>query len=79
LAEYELAEVCAGSRPGTPDNAPLLGPTADPRVVAATGHYRNGILLTPVTAGAIAELVATGTVPEAIVPFSPLRFGEVTR
>ena len=79
LAEYELAEACAGSRPGTPDNAPLLGRTADPRVIAATGHYRNGVLLTPVTAGAIAELVATGAVPEAIVPFSPLRFGEVPR
>jgi glycine oxidase len=79
LAEYELAEACAGSRPGTPDNAPLLGRTADPRVVAATGHHRNGILLTPVTADAIAELVGTGRPPDGIVPFSPLRFEGVTR
>jgi glycine oxidase len=79
LAEYELAEACAGSRPGTPDNAPLLGRTADPRIVAATGHHRNGVLLTPVTAAAIAELVATGRTPDAIVPFSPLRFARSAR
>jgi glycine oxidase len=73
LTEYELAEVCVGHRPGTPDNAPILGALPDGTVVA-TGHYRHGILLTPVTADAITELVATGKPPEAIVPFSPARF-----
>lgn len=76
VAEYELAETCAGLRPGTPDNAPLLGRTADPRVVAATGHHRNGILLTPFTADALAELVETGDTPPALAPFSPLRFAK---
>ncbi|ADD40623.1 glycine oxidase ThiO [Stackebrandtia nassauensis] len=74
LAEYELAEVNVGLRPGTPDNAPLLGRTADPRVVAATGHFRQGILLAPITAALIGDLIATGTVPEALKPFDPLRF-----
>jgi glycine oxidase len=73
LSEYELAEVCVGHRPGTPDNAPILG-ALDDRTVVATGHYRHGILLTPITADAIAELVATGKPPEPIVPFAPSRF-----
>lgn len=75
LAEYELAEVCVGHRPGTPDNAPILGPFSD-GVVVATGHYRHGILLTPVTADAIAELVNTGVAPDLIRPFGPARFQE---
>lgn len=73
LAEYALAEISVGHRPGTPDNAPILGPLTD-RVVVATGHYRHGVVLAPVTADAIAELVATGKVPELIVPFTPARF-----
>lgn len=72
--ELELTETVAGLRPGSPDNAPLLGPLSDGLLVAA-GHYRNGILLTPVTADTIAELLVTGQVPELIAPFSPLRFG----
>jgi len=43
-------------------------------LVIAAGHYRNGILLTPVTAYAIAELVATGQAPDIIGPFTPARF-----
>ncbi|MEV0645164.1 glycine oxidase ThiO [Phytomonospora sp. NPDC050363] len=74
LAEYELREYTVGLRPGTLDNAPLLGPTSDPRVIAATGHYRNGILLAPVTGELIAELLATGRTPEALIPFDPRRF-----
>jgi glycine oxidase len=73
-AELELAETVVGLRPGSPDNAPMLGPAGPDGLVVATGHYRNGILLTPVTADAIAELLATGRVPEAIAPFSPGRF-----
>ena len=74
IAEAELVETCAGLRPGTPDNAPLLGRAALPGLVVATGHYRNGILLTPVTADAVAELLADGTVAPEIAPFSPARF-----
>lgn len=75
LSEYALSEVCVGHRPGTPDNAPILGRLSD-RLVVATGHYRHGVVLTPVTADAIAELVVTGTAPDLIAPFTPLRFRE---
>lgn len=73
ISEYELVEVRVGHRPGTPDNAPLLGALA-PDLVVATGHYRHGILLTPVTADAIAQLVLGGSTPDLISAFSPTRF-----
>jgi glycine oxidase len=74
IAELELVETSVGLRPGSPDNAPMLGETSVGGLVLATGHYRNGILLTPVTAWAIAELLSTGEAPEIITPFSPRRF-----
>jgi glycine oxidase len=76
VAELELVETHAGLRPGSPDNLPMLGnaPGIDGLVVA-TGHYRNGVLLTPVTSDSIAELLDTGTAPEIVKPFSPGRFG----
>jgi glycine oxidase len=74
VSELEMVEARAGLRPGSPDNAPLLGSTAVDGLVIATGHFRNGILLTPVTAIAVAELLVTGRAPELIAPFSPLRF-----
>ena len=74
VAELELSEVSVGLRPGTPDNAPLLGETAVPNLFAATGHYRNGILLAPITAETIVHLLLTGETPAAIQPFSPQRF-----
>jgi glycine oxidase len=74
VAELELAETVVGLRPGSPDNAPMLGPAGPDGLVVATGHYRNGILLTPVTADAIAELLATGQTPELIAAFAPSRF-----
>ncbi|HSO51605.1 MAG TPA: glycine oxidase ThiO [Actinomycetes bacterium] len=77
VAELELTETVVGLRPGSPDNAPMLGPASPDGLVVATGHYRNGILLTPVTADAIAELLATGQVPELIAPFGPARFAGV--
>jgi glycine oxidase len=75
IAELDLVDVRAGLRPGTPDNAPLLGPLEIDGLIAATGHYRNGILLAPITGRAIAELIETGRVPESIESFSPGRFG----
>jgi glycine oxidase len=72
IAEYPVSETTAGLRPGTPDNAPILG-ELKPGVVVAAGHYRNGILLTPVTADTIAELVDTGATPRLIEPFGPTR------
>ncbi|MEV7022525.1 glycine oxidase ThiO [Kitasatospora sp. NPDC093558] len=74
VTELPLVETSAGLRPGSPDNAPLLGPTDLPGLVAATGHYRNGVLLTPVTADLVAEYLATGEVPELARPFAPSRF-----
>ena len=49
VAEMELVDSMAGLRPGTPDNLPLIGPGAIEGLVLATGHYRNGILLAPLT------------------------------
>ncbi len=77
VAELTLVEASAGLRPGTPDNAPLLGPTEVEGLVVASGHYRNGILLAPATAAAIVELLETGETPSSIIPFSPRRFERV--
>lgn len=77
VSEAVLEEVCTALRPGSPDNAPLIGPSTVPGLVHATGHFRNGILLTPVTADGVAELIADGTVPEVLAPFTPSRFAEV--
>jgi glycine oxidase len=73
VSELELAETSAGWRPGSPDNAPLVGP-AYPGLTMATGHYRNGILLAPVTADAVAAFLATGELPADFARFTPLRF-----
>ncbi len=74
ITELAFSEVCAGLRPGSPDNAPILGPSGLPGLLLATGHFRNGVLLTPVTADAMAETLATGEVPEVVRPFSLRRF-----
>jgi len=74
LSELELVECVAGLRPGSPDNAPMIGETGLEGLLVATGHYRNGILLTPLTAEAMADLLVTGTAPESIAAASPLRF-----
>ncbi len=74
LAEARLLEAWAGLRPGSPDNLPLLGPTLTPGYFVASGHFRDGILLAPVTAHVMAQIV-TGVRPEYDVrPFSPTRF-----
>ncbi|WP_328482432.1 glycine oxidase ThiO [Streptomyces sp. NBC_00377] len=75
ITELPLTETRAGLRPGTPDNAPLLGPTELPGLSLATGHYRNGVLLTPVTGDAMAHVLATGELPDEARPFTPRRFG----
>ena len=73
-SELILAETCAGLRPGTPDNGPILGRCGPPGLVLATGHYRNGILMSPVTADAAVALL-TGQPPAAEwAPFTPQRF-----
>jgi glycine oxidase len=74
ITELAFTEVNAGLRPGSPDNAPVLGPSALPGLLLATGHFRGGVLLTPVTGDVMAEMLATGTAPEIARPFSPDRF-----
>jgi glycine oxidase len=74
LAGARVETNWAGLRPGTPDDLPLIGRLGALPVVAATGHYRNGILLAPWTARQVASIVLDGeTAPEAR-PFSPDRF-----
>jgi glycine oxidase len=74
VSEIELVEASVGLRPGSPDNAPMIGAGALPGLVVATGHYRNGILLAPITADAVAELLTSGSVPAGFDRFDPCRF-----
>ncbi|MGC3004184.1 FAD-dependent oxidoreductase, partial [Streptomyces sp. G35A] len=74
ITELALTETRAGLRPGSPDNAPLLGPTALEGLLLATGHYRNGVLLAPVTGDALAHALTTGELPDEARPFTPRRF-----
>ncbi|MEP6695985.1 MAG: glycine oxidase ThiO [Pseudonocardiales bacterium] len=74
IGEAELEEVSTGLRPATPDNAPLIGQTAQPGLLVATGHYRNGLLLAPVTADAMAGVLAGEAMPLGLAAFSPMRY-----
>jgi glycine oxidase len=74
VTELVIDELSAGIRPGTPDNAPAIGPGAMPGLHWATGHYRHGILLAPITAEIVTSaLFGEGPPPE----FSPKRFAPV--
>jgi glycine oxidase len=74
ITELELAEAVAGLRPGTPDNAPVIGPSSVPGLVFATGHFRAGVLLAPATASIVADYLATGRMADSALPFLPQRF-----
>ncbi|MDE0682853.1 MAG: FAD-dependent oxidoreductase [Candidatus Poribacteria bacterium] len=74
IYELPLLETWTGLRPGSRDNAPILGKTPVENLIYATGHYRNGILLTPITAYEIAKLILTGETSETIAPFQLDRF-----
>jgi glycine oxidase len=63
ISELEIEELSVGLRPGTPDNAPAIGRGAAPGLIWATGHYRNGILLAPLTAELVAGVLAGGEDP----------------
>ena len=69
LTELELVETTTRWRPGTPDNGPLLGACAVPGLVLATGHYRNGVLLAPVTADAVVDVLTGGSMPSEAAAF----------
>ena len=77
VEELPIEEMWVGHRPGSRDDAPILGAAPIEGLVYATGHHRNGILLTPVTADAIARLVLEGVAEPAIRPFGIERFGSV--
>ncbi len=68
LDRAEWREASAGNRPGTRDNLPLVGPSGEPGVAIAGGHFRNGILLAPVTARLLADHLETGEVEPAVDP-----------
>jgi glycine oxidase len=74
IEELPIDEMWVGHRPGSRDDAPILGPGPVDGLVYATGHHRNGILLAPVTADAIAHLVLDGEIEAAIRPFGVERF-----
>jgi glycine oxidase len=74
IGECALVETLAGLRPGTTDNGPLLGRAHLENLVVATGHYRNGVLLTPTTAEAIAAVLRGGELPAVARPFAADRF-----
>jgi glycine oxidase len=75
ITELEFTEAVARLRPGTPDNGPVLGPCAADGLVLATGHFRNGVLLTPITADVIVDYLQTGRWPEVAAHFTLERFG----
>lgn len=74
IDELPLTELTARARPGSPDNLPLIGDSGIPGLLLATGHYRNGILLAPLTASALAARYGAGTVPEWAAEADPRRF-----
>ena len=74
IEELPIAEMWVGFRPGSRDDAPMLGPSGIDRLVIATGHHRNGILLTPVSAAVISTYILSGILPEIARPLSPERF-----
>jgi glycine oxidase len=76
--ELDLVESLAALRPGSPDNAPMIGRTHTDGLIVATGHHRNGVLLTPLTADLVADLVTgTATDPDLAATVSPGRFEQV--
>jgi len=74
LAGAEVLETWSGLRPGTPDDLPILGPTDISGLLIATGHYRNGILLAPVTAKLIREWITGAHGGFDATAYSPMRF-----
>jgi glycine oxidase len=78
LGNAAIVETWAGLRPGSPDHLPIIGPTDIAGLLIATGHYRNGILLAPVTAKLIQEWIVEGSTSMDVEKFSPMRFAANT-
>jgi glycine oxidase len=79
IEDLPIEEMWVGFRPGSRDDAPILGPSGIDGLVLATGHYRNGILLTPVTAEAVSHYILTSEIAKAIRPFGIDRFAAKVR
>ncbi len=77
IEELPIAEMWVGHRPGSRDDAPILGPSPLRGLVNATGHHRNGILLAPITANAISQFVLTGELDASMRPFGIERFARL--
>ena len=74
LLDWPIEEIWWGFRPGTPDELPILGRGQCDNLILATGHYRNGILLAPVTASLIADLIVDNKIDPLLNAFSGDRF-----
>jgi glycine oxidase len=74
VEDLPIDELWVGHRPGSRDDAPILGPGPMSGLIYATGHHRNGILLTPITADLIARLILDGVMDPALAPFAIGRF-----
>lgn len=79
LADASIVETWSGLRPDTADHLPLLGPTDIEGLIIATGHFRNGILLTPITARLVADWICDRRTSVSWDAFSPMRFAEAGR
>jgi glycine/D-amino acid oxidase-like deaminating enzyme len=69
LREFEIVETWCGLRPDTLDHLPIIGPSGIDNLLLATGHFRNGILLAPITAKSIHRLIDHGKVSDDVIPF----------
>jgi len=74
LAHLPIGEMWTGLRPATPDGLPVIGKAGVGGLFYATGHYRNGILLAPVTATAVASIMDNRQPPVSLEAFAPSRF-----
>lgn len=74
VKQYQFRRAWAGFRPDTPDHLPVIGYAATENLLLATGHFRNGILLAPVTAQIVSNLILTGSTDKPIKPYEPGRF-----
>jgi glycine oxidase len=79
LADAQIEETWAGLRPDPPDHLPIIGPTDLEGLLIATGHFRSGILLAPITAQLIRQWITTQNVSQDWARFNPMRFGEVAK